>query len=166
MVDTLSGTYDQGGSAAQLDRRPTPQVRPVQQESLDQAAHEVKMFMSALHQIEQTGNVELMANIFAEDASSWRQSSAEAYQGLAGVRRFWKEYLDQFEAIHSRFLQVTAAQGLFLLEWESQGQLRGGRAIHYNGISILELDAERKIKSFKTYFDSANFILAQHSPQH
>ncbi len=140
--------------------------RPVQQETLDHASHEAKMFMSTLHQIEQTGNVELMAALFADEASLWRQAFSEPHQGLAGARRFWKEYLDQFEAIHSRFIQVTESQGLFLLEWESQGQLKGGRPIHYTGVSIVQLDAERKIHSFKTYFDSANFLLAQNTPHH
>lgn len=143
-----------------------PQQRQVQRETIDHASHEVKMFMSTLHQVEQTGNVELMTGLFSEEASLWRQAFSEPHQGLAGARRFWKEYIDQFEAIHSRFFQVTEAQGLFLLEWESNGQLKGGRPIHYTGVSIIQLDAERKIHSFKTYFDSANFLLAQNAPHH
>ncbi len=141
-------------------------LRPAKQETLDHASHDVKMFVSTLHQIEQTGNVDLMANLFSEACTLWRQAFLEPHTGLAGARRFWKEYLDQFEAIHSRFIQVTEAQGLLLLEWDSQGQLKGGRPIHYTGVSIIQLDAERKIHSFKTYFDSANFLLAQNGQHH
>lgn len=137
--------------------------RPSERENLEQISHEGKIFMSALHQIEENGNVELIASLFEETAELWRQTFTEPYLGLSGARRFWKEYLDQFEAIHSRFLHVSERPGLIVLEWDSQGLVKGGRPIHYAGVSIIELSETKKIACFKTYFDSAHFILPLNS---
>ncbi len=134
-------------------------------ENFAQASHEAKFFMSTLHQIEENGNVELMAQLFDEGAELWRPTFEEPYRALSGARRFWKEYLDQFEAIHSRFTDITERNGLLILEWEGQGRVKGGRPIHYKGVSIIELNSEKKVARFKTYFDAAPFLVMQ-TPTH
>ena len=152
MVDTNQQAVAQGSPAES-------------KENFAQASHETKLFMSALHQIEENGNVELIAQLFDDEAELWRQTYEESYKAISGARRFWKEYLDQFEAIHSRFTNVVERGGLIVLEWEGQGRAKGGRPIHYRGVSILELNEAKKVARFKTYFDSAPFLVTQ-APSH
>ncbi|HYX34445.1 MAG TPA: nuclear transport factor 2 family protein [Oligoflexus sp.] len=149
---------------------PQPELKPAGQESsrnaperssFEEAGHLCKLFISTLHQIEQTPNVDLMASLFDDNAELWRQSFREPYHGIPGVRRFWKEYLDQFEHVHSNFHRVVQRDKIIILEWLSEGALLGGRPIHYAGVSILESGADDKIVSFRTYFDSAHFLTPQ-----
>jgi hypothetical protein len=126
--------------------------------SLGSELKPTQAFMSALQAMEQDRDVSQLAARFHPSCKLWRQSYGHAYDGVAGAQKFWTEYLNQFASIATDFTHVQEREGLAILEWESRGALLGGRPIHYRGVSILELGAEGKVTSFKTYFDSAHFI--------
>jgi hypothetical protein len=52
---------------------------------------------------------------------------------------------------------VREAEGLAVLEWESEGTLPGGEPIRYPGVSVIEF-ADGRVGRFSTYYDSAAFL--------
>ena len=161
----MEGEPITGDTQSETEQKSSHSEAPSYQ--FEQANHACRIFMSTLNQIEQNSNVELMACLFAENTEIWRQAIEEPYRGIIGARRFWKEYVDQFEHIYSRFVRVTAMDRLVVLEWVSEGAVKGGRAMHYAGVSLLEMNADEKITSFRSYFDSAQFLtLLPHTPTH
>lgn len=115
-------------------------------------------FMRALQAMEKDRNVDHLVERFSRQCKLWRQSYAQPYEATQGARHFWDQYLNQFESIQTNFTHVMERDDLSILEWESQGVLQGGRPIHYRGVSILEFGDESKVRTFRTYFDSAHFI--------
>lgn len=114
-------------------------------------------FMKALQEVEETGNVELLAEMFTDDAEIINLGLAEPLRGYAGAREFWKEYLHSFDHIHSHFTSVIEHDGKVILEWESEGALRNGCPIDYRGVSILET-ADGRVRRFRSYYDTAAFL--------
>lgn len=114
-------------------------------------------FIRALQQVEETGNVEPLAELFADDAELSNLAVIEPLRGYAGAREFWKEYLHAFDHIHSRFIRVIEHDGGIVLEWKSEGALRNGCPIDYCGVSILET-AGGRVRRFRSYYDTAAFL--------
>lgn len=114
-------------------------------------------FIRALQQVEETGNVEPLAELFADDAEISSLAVIEPLRGYAGAREFWKEYLHAFDHIHSQFTRVIEHDGEIILEWKSEGVLRNGCPIDYCGVSILET-ADGRVRRFRSYYDTAAFL--------
>ncbi len=117
-----------------------------------------EQFEKALQQMEQSRNVEELANFFAEDAVLGNLGAAQDLHGSQGVREFWQRYLEQFREIHSEFSATTAADHAAVLEWKSHGTLKDGHPIDYRGVSILRLNENGQVGEFQTYYDSAAFV--------
>ncbi|MDZ4878590.1 MAG: hypothetical protein CLLPBCKN_008025 [Chroococcidiopsis cubana SAG 39.79] len=114
-------------------------------------------FMQTLQQIEASGDVKPLVEMFAEDAEATNLAMVEPLKGKDGVRRFWQKYLSVFDRIHSDFTHVTADSNTAVMEWRSQGTLSNGEDVHYRGVSIIEID-NGLVQAFRTYYDSAVFL--------
>jgi len=114
-------------------------------------------FMKTLQQVENTGDVEPLVAMFAEDAELINLAMTEPLKGSDGARRFWQKYLSVFERIHSRFTNVVEGDRAAVLEWISEGALSSGESLNYRGVSVIEIDNDRVCR-FRTYYDSAVFL--------
>lgn len=114
-------------------------------------------FMQTLQQIEASGDVEPLVEMFAEDAESINLAMVEPLRGKDGARRFWQKYLSVFDRIHSDFTYVTTDSKTAVMEWRSQGTLSNGEDVHYRGVSMIEID-NGLVRGFRTYYDSAVFL--------
>lgn len=111
-------------------------------------------FIKALERAEQTRDVAPLAAVFTETAELHSYTRDRRGRDAAS---FWKEYLDAFDDVRSRFTRVDDRDGSAVLEWESEGRLPGGAPIRYEGVTLLEFEGER-VRRFRTYFDSAAFL--------
>jgi hypothetical protein len=121
------------------------------------------MFMNALHELEESGDVEAIAGCFTDDAKLTALVAHRAHEGVEGVKQFWREYLKPFGRIHSEFHGVKTGANHAVLEWTGQGTLKkdGGteRDMTYDGCTLLEFtDEGDKVRRFRTYYDSAAFV--------
>jgi len=114
-------------------------------------------FMQTLQQIEASGDVEPLVEMFAEDAESINLAMVEPLRGKDGARRFWQKYLSVFDRIHSDFTHITTDNKTAVMEWRSQGTLSHGEDVYYRGVSIIEID-DGLVRGFRTYYDSAVFL--------
>ncbi|HEY0238316.1 MAG TPA: nuclear transport factor 2 family protein [Friedmanniella sp.] len=115
-------------------------------------------FAAALHQLEDSGDLDTFMELFADDVELYRPETKQHLDGKDGARSFWAEYLGTFDHISSDFSRVVDGE-IGVLEWTSTGQLRGGAPITYAGVSIVDFDEAGKVSRFATYFDTQAFGL-------
>ena len=120
------------------------------------ASSRAQSFMDALKAYEAEGDVDALLGCFADDATLERLTH-KTYEGKDDTARFWREYLEPFEKIATEFFNVTEDDDGAVLEWASEGNLKGGKALRYKGVSSLSFEGD-KVKSFRTYYDSAAFL--------
>ena len=111
-------------------------------------------FIKALEETEKTRDASKLSDLFTPNAEL--HSYTRDRRGR-DAKAFWKEYLDAFDDVRSRFTRVEDRDGSAVLEWESEGHLPGGTPIKYEGVTLLEFDGD-KVKRFRTYSDSAAFV--------
>jgi hypothetical protein len=111
-------------------------------------------FIKALEETERTRDASKLAGLFTPSAEL---HSYTRDQRGRDAKAFWKEYLEAFDDVRSRFTRVEEKDGSAVLEWESEGHLPGGTPIHYEGVTLLEFDGNQ-VKRFRTYYDSAAFL--------
>ena len=110
-------------------------------------------FIRALQSAEAARDPGAVAQLFTDDAELSNLTRHGPFQGAAGARQFWAEYLHSFGQIRSQFRNVIEADGTAVLEWESEGTLADGRPVNYRGVSILETAGDR-VKRFRAYYDT------------
>lgn len=115
-----------------------------------------QQFMDALKTLEREKDTERIVSLFSDEATLERLTH-KTYSGKDEATTFWNEYLEPFEHVSTTFVNVTENGESAVLEWESQGTLKGGKEISYKGVSSFDL-ADGKLKSFRTYYDSAVFV--------
>lgn len=120
------------------------------------ASERTAAFINALKALEADKNPDMLVALFTDDATLERLTH-KTYEGKADTETFWQEYLEPFGDIATEFYNVTEDGDGAVLEWESKGSLGSGKAIHYRGVSSLSFDGD-KVKSFRTYYDSAAFL--------
>ena len=126
------------------------------------ASQHAEQFMETLQQIEQSGDVEPLVALFAEEAELRRVGHPETHSGRDGARQFWQQYLNSFEQIRSSFFHMTDNEQAAALEWTSEGTLANGKPFSYEGVSIVEFEGTHVVR-FRTYYDSAAFVSTQAS---
>lgn len=114
-------------------------------------------FIEALRQAETSGDPAPLAELFQPDAELVNLGAARAAHPTQDAREFWSSYLENFDCVRSEFLNVAEAPQTSILEWRSDGALRGGIPICYRGVSVIEWNGELVAK-FRTYYDSAAFV--------
>lgn len=112
-------------------------------------------FIEALRAVEQQGDVEPMAALFADDAELRNPSDLHAHRGPDGAREFWRAYRATFEHVESSFRRIVADERGAALEWTSQGRAAGGTDFTYEGVTLLEWEGDR-LGRFRAYFDPSD----------
>lgn len=114
----------------------------------------VQQFIDALQSLEQQGDVDRIASLFADNAEMTNPHLHEPMRGSEGARRFWSEYRDAFGDIRSSFKATIESENTSVLEWVSDGTMRAnGKPFCYGGVTILEWSGDR-VSRFATYFDT------------
>lgn len=121
-------------------------------------------FVAALRQVEDAGNVDAMAALYADDARTSNPMSAEPHVGVEGARQFWRAYRDSFMRIHSRFRAIVEDDTRAMLEWTSDCETATGVRASYGGVSIVET-RDGRIARFAAYFDPAALGATSHAPR-
>ena len=111
-------------------------------------------FVAALRRVEEEGEVEAMAALYADDAQLLNPTERTPHVGPDGARRFWEAYRKSFQTIRSRFHAVLESDGRIMLEWTSDCRTAAGVQTSYDGVSVVET-REGRIARFSAYFDPA-----------
>lgn len=109
-------------------------------------------FVTALRRVEEDGDLEPMAALYADDAALQTPTEHERDVGPAGARRFWGAYRHSFLSIQSRFRGVLESDARIMLEWTSVCRTAAGVETSYDGVSVVET-RDGRIVRFAAYFD-------------
>lgn len=109
-------------------------------------------FIRALTGLESGSNIEQIVRLFADNCEVGNVVVSEKFRGIEGAWRFWRNYRDNFKDVCSIFQNETYSGNNVALEWITEGKIKNGRKIKYEGISILETEGEKIIR-FYAYFD-------------
>jgi ketosteroid isomerase-like protein len=109
-------------------------------------------FVDALTKLEERGELETLVSLFAEDAQVSNAASSHRFSGQDGAREFWRHYKGTLKQVKSTFRNMIESGDRVALEWVSSGTAHNGKAVHYEGVSIIEWDGDR-IRRFYAYFD-------------
>lgn len=109
-------------------------------------------FIQALQDLENSRNPNSIVLLFAENCEVGNVVSPNHYQGTAGAQEFWQHYRDTFDQVKSNFRNQIMMDGKVALEWTTEGTVKNGKSIRYDGVSILEIEGD-KITRFYAYFD-------------
>jgi len=114
-------------------------------------------FIDALHRLEESGNLDVITDLFADGAVlSNPQVRHSAAEGNA-ARTFWSGYLEAFATINSKFSNVVENNGIAMLEWTSKGTV-ADNPVSYEGVSVIEV-RDGKITAFRAYFDPKQLLV-------
>lgn len=113
-------------------------------------------FIDALRRLEETGEVEPIAALFAPDATTSNPLVKHADEGQGGAAAFWTGYRKAFETIRSDFRNIVEDDKVAILEWVSEGTSKDG-PVRYGGVSVVE-HGEDGITAFRAYFDPAQVL--------
>jgi limonene-1,2-epoxide hydrolase len=113
-------------------------------------------FIDALHRLEETGDVDVIAALFSDDAVLSNPMTIHDQAEAGGAKAFWSGYRGAFSAIESEFINVVENDGVALLEWRSDSTF-DGQSVSYSGVSVIESDGD-KIKAFRAYFDPRELV--------
>jgi ketosteroid isomerase-like protein len=116
------------------------------------AMERARRFVDALLKLEESGDLESLVSLFAEDAQVSNVASRRVLSGIDGARQFWTEYKTMLARVRSTFRNMIESGDRVALEWETQGTAHNGAAVNYEGVSIIEWDGDR-IRRFYAYFD-------------
>lgn len=112
----------------------------------------VDPFLKALEHLEQTGDVEPMVGLFAEQGRIGNAAAPDSLmQGPDAVRNFWRMYRETFREIRSTFRVVLADEAHAALEWTSEGLSHSGEPIRYDGVTVLDFEGGRITRFFGYY---------------
>ena len=120
-------------------------------------------FTNALHLLEKASDVDGIAALFSDDAVLSNPLAVHDADEGGAAKAFWTAYRAPFEEISSEFVNIVEGDGTAMLEWRSDGTVRG-QAVSYSGVSVLEF-ANNRISSFRAYFDPREVVAHVGSPQ-
>lgn len=122
-------------------------------------------FIAALRQVEDHGNVDAIAALYADDARTSNPEAHEPQRGVEGARHFWEAYHKSFQRIHSRFHSILESEDRAMLEWTSDCETAAGVQTSYDGVSVFET-RDGRITRFTAYFDPAELSAAHGADKH
>jgi ketosteroid isomerase-like protein len=120
-----------------------------------------EQFIAALRRLEEHGDVEALAGLYADDARTTNPTDSRPHEGVEGARKFWLAYRASFERIHSRFHAALESDDRAMLEWTSECRTAAGVETTYDGVSVYETRGG-KIVRFTAYFDPAELSARPH----
>ncbi len=109
-------------------------------------------FVEALRKLESERDLETIVALYAEECEVGNVVAPEKFHGTEGVRKFWTTYRDTFGEVTSEFRNVFANDERAALEWVTDGTSTNGEAVHYEGVTLLEIDGNKVTRS-RAYFD-------------
>ena len=108
-------------------------------------------FIDALKNLERNRDVETIAGMFDADAEIHNVMTIDNSHQLS-PSEFWANYRETFGEVNSEFKNKIVSETSAALEWTTTGTNRDGGEFIYEGVSILEFEAD-KITRFFAYFN-------------
>ena len=101
---------------------------------------------------------------FAEDVVSHTPVGGPPVHGHDGMRLFLKQIIMAMESVTTRVEGVFTGGDDAAVKWSVEGTGRNGREIRFEGITVMELNGQGKIRRILAYWDPAAVFAALNTP--
>jgi len=112
----------------------------------------VQRFIDGLRKLEADGDVDELAGLYGPESLCGNTATTTTHQGPEGAREFWSGYRKAFDEIRSEFREAIQDGDAAALEWVTEARLRGGEAVRYEGVTVLEIEGGA-VRRSTAYFD-------------
>lgn len=100
----------------------------------------------------ETGDAELAASLFTEDATYQENPFSEPLAGREAIRRYWGQATASHREVRFRWKRLGSAGNLNFVEWDCEFlRADGGRKLELRGVMLIELRGGR-IANFREFW--------------
>ena len=117
-------------------------------------AQTVKAYFAALRAMDQQAWV----NTFAEDAVSHDPVGAPPINGHQKLGEFFQTITAAFKEVGLTEDQVFISGNSAAVKWTGKGTSKQGRAVHFEGIDVIVVNAGGKIETLHAYWNPAEMV--------
>ena len=114
----------------------------------------VKAYFAALRAMDQQAWV----NTFAEDAVSHDPVGAPPINGHQKLGEFFQTITAAFKEVGLTEDQVFISGNSAAVKWTGKGTSKQGRAVHFEGIDVIVVNAAGKIETLYAYWNPAEMV--------
>ena len=98
------------------------------------------------------------ANCFAEDGTTYDPVGTPGITGREGLREFFASICKNFKIVGLTEDAVFVAGNGAAVKWTGKGTSHSGREVKFEGIDVLEINADGKIQTVHAYWNPAEMI--------
>ena len=98
------------------------------------------------------------ANCFAEDGTTYDPVGTPGVTGRAGLRDFFASICKNFKSVGLTEDAVFVAGSGAAVKWSGKGTSNDGREVKFEGIDVLEINADGKIQTLHAYWNPGEMI--------
>ena len=122
--------------------------------SPDRVSRAVRNYFLAIRAMD----ADAFANCFAEDGTTYDPVGTPGITGRAGLREFFASICKNFKTVGLTEEAVFVAGSGAAVKWIGKGTSQSGREVKFEGIDVLEINAEGKIQTVHAYWNPAEMI--------
>jgi len=98
------------------------------------------------------------ANSFAEDGTTYDPVGTPAVTGRDALREFLQSICKNFKSVGLTEDHVFVAGNGAAVKWTGKGTSNNGREVRFEGIDVIEVNADGKIQTVRAYWNPAEMI--------
>ena len=126
----------------------TDQIAP------DRISRAVRNYFLAIRAMD----AEAFANIFAEDGTTYDPVGTPGISGRTAIQEFLESICKNFKSVGLYEDAVFVAGNGAAVKWTGKGTSAGGKEVNFEGIDVIEVNADGKIQTVRAYWNPAEMI--------
>src|SRR5260370_23450253 len=125
-----------------------------EQVSHDKISRAVRAYFMAIR----ARDADAFANTFAEDGTTHDPVGSAAITGRDALREFFQSICKNFKSLSLTEDSVFVAGNGAAIKWTGHGTSTTGREVKFQGVDVLEVNENGKIKTVHAYWNPAEMI--------
>ncbi len=125
-----------------------------EQVSPDKISRAVRAYFLAIRAMD----ADAFANTFAEDGTTHDPVGSAAITGRDALREFFQSICKNFKSLSLTEDSVFVAGNGAAIKWTGHGTSTTGREVKFQGVDVLEVNENGKIKTVHAYWNPAEMI--------
>jgi steroid delta-isomerase len=103
-------------------------------------------------------DADAFANTFAEDGTTFDPVGTPGITGRDAIREFLTSICKNFKSVGLTEESVFVAGNSAAVKWTGRGTSATGKEVNFEGIDVLEVNADGKIQTVRAYWNPAEMI--------
>jgi steroid delta-isomerase len=125
-----------------------------EQVSADRVSRAVRAYFLAIRAMD----AEAFANTFAEDGTTRDPVGTPEVTGRVAIREFLESICKNFKSVSLEEESIFVAGNGAAVKWNGKGTSTSGKEVNFEGIDVLEVNAEGKIQNVWAYWNPGEMI--------